>query len=229
MPPTPLDEVFAEIDDGLVLASAPIGATSFELHPLEATALGHATAARRAQFAAGRSAARTAAARLGIQLGPIRNRGDGAPVFDDPAVGSISHTRECAVALIGHKRLWVAVGVDLDDSRGFTEDQAKGFTWTREIVRIQEAFNICRGAAVNFAFGAKEAVFKCQAGLPGGVERLTPLQVRLLPNSDGELMPVPWRTTKPVAAALRCIRVRRLVVGGHVLAAALAAAAPRAV
>ncbi|MGJ3700816.1 4'-phosphopantetheinyl transferase family protein [Variovorax sp. AFSI2.2] len=185
-----------------------------------------ATARRRAQFAAGRDAARQAMAVLGVPAVGIGQGAEGEPLFPAELRGSISHTREHAVALVGLAVDYCSLGVDLDDARPLGDAAAAGVTWMSEVSRVQRAMGLAdHAAAQNFAFSAKEAIFKCQYPLTLN-SKLGHLQARLLAGqSDAGVMSVAgWRVAALTAAVLKRVVVRRLALGASPLAFAIIAA-----
>lgn len=115
------------------------------------------------EFTAGRSAARAAMEALGIPFSAVLQGAGGEPVWPDAICGSISHTDAFAVAFVARKGVYESVGVDIDDDRPITDQIARDITWSTEVSRLL-ALGICedRKAAQNFAFSAKEAIYKCQ-------------------------------------------------------------------
>jgi 4'-phosphopantetheinyl transferase EntD len=183
-----------------------------------------ATFRRRQEVVAGRQAAHSALAALGLQAESIGQGPSGQPLFPETTCGSISHSQDVAVAVVAMRGRYLAVGVDIDDARPLGEAAAKDVTWEAEVARVCPVLDLStRDAIHSFVFSAKEAVFKCQFPLTGR-EDLTALQARLLPlpTQPGALRVTGWRVPAPVAAALTQIIVTRQVVGSTVLAVAVA-------
>ena len=217
------------IAEGLVACIVPISPTiATTLLPEEETLVAGATVRRRAQFAAGRDAARRVMAAMGVPPIAVGQGTEGEPLFPAELRGSISHTREHAVALVGLADSYCSLGVDLDDTRPLGDAAAAGVTWQSEISRIQRAMGFAeRAAAQNFAFSAKEAIFKCQYPLTLN-SKLGQLQARLLTSPDGAgVMSVEgWRVPAPTADILGRIVVSRSVIGSLSLALATVPARP---
>lgn len=218
------------IAERLVACIVPISPTIATLLPDEELLVVGATLRRRAQFAAGRDAARQAMAALGMPAVGIGQGTEGEPLFPAELRGSISHTREHAVALVGLTGDYCSLGVDLDDARPLGDAAAAGVTWQSEVSRIQRAMGFAeRAAAQNFAFSAKEAIFKCQYPLTLN-SKLRQLQARLLASRTGTgVMSVAgWRVAAPTADVLNRVLVRRLTLGSLPLAlATIPARSPR--
>ncbi|GAB1479836.1 hypothetical protein MASR2M74_24040 [Paracoccaceae bacterium] len=75
---------------------------------------GPAIATRRAEFAAGRAAARAAMAALGLPPAPIPMGEDRAPVWPLGVTGSISHCTGACLAVAGMADHWCGLGVDVE-------------------------------------------------------------------------------------------------------------------
>lgn len=174
-----------------------------------------ATPRRRSEFAAGRDAARQAMMAIGLPSAGVGQGAEGDPLFPAALRGSISHTREFAVAVVGHAVDYDSLGVDIDDGRALGDAAAAEVTWNAETARIQRAMGLTdRALAQNLAFSAKEAIFKCQYPLTFNSE-LGPLQARLVATPGNAVMSVAgWRVSVPTAEVLSRIRVWRLAVDG---------------
>ena len=117
---------------------------------------------RRAEFLAGRFAARQALALLGVDGVPGRNQ-DGSPRWPEQVVGSITHGAAralCAVAQASEVR---GIGIDAERLMG---EGAKDELLAR-ICDVEERALLRRSLAspeqhlVTFAFSAKESLYKC--------------------------------------------------------------------
>ncbi|WP_162275075.1 hypothetical protein [Labrys sp. WJW] len=129
-----------------------------ELLSEEAPFVGRALVRRRAEFAAGRCAARRALRKLGGPCGKIP-RGDlGEPVWPSGYDGSISHDGDFAAAIAYSRETAVtALSIDLID----TSDLARYWEVLHLIRASSESRNLAydlRSAAL--LFGAKEAAIK---------------------------------------------------------------------
>lgn len=210
------------VAERLAICVVPISPSIATLRPDEEFLVAGATLRRRAQFAAGRDAARQVMAALDAPPVGIGRGSKGEPLFPLKLRGSISHTREHAVALVGLADDHCSLGVDIDDGRPLGEAAAASVTWQSEISRIQRVMGFTeRGAAQNFAFSAKEAIFKCQFPLTLN-SNLGHLQARLLASrSSPDAMSVSgWRVAAPTTDVLNRIVVRRLMLGSLPLAVA---------
>jgi enterobactin synthetase component D len=98
---------------------ACIGDGVEELLAAEAVIAAEFTAAKRLEFARGRTAARNAVLLAGGERAPIASSGGGVPLFPNGIVGSISHKYRWAIAVATRSSGIRSVGVDLeyDDER----------------------------------------------------------------------------------------------------------------
>ena len=127
-----------------------------DLWPEERAAVAGAVPSRRAEFAAGRQAARTALTALGHRPVALPMGPDRAPVWPDGIAGSISHAAGIAVAVVRHG---APLGVDIEDDSPLPEDLWSSLTSPEE----RAAFPTDNpGLQVRRAFAAKEALFKAQ-------------------------------------------------------------------
>ncbi|SDY49703.1 4'-phosphopantetheinyl transferase family protein [Citreimonas salinaria] len=171
---------------GLWRAAVPARDDLDALWPDEALAMTRARAPRRADFVAGRIAARAALVRMGLPAGAIRQGADRAPVWPEGVVGSITHAGGLAVAAVGRSTDWAGVGLDLE--RDTPLDAETGAA----ILRTDE------GQTDPLAtFGAKEAAFKAQFPATGAMIGFDAARVcgdRVHLDGEGtDALPPPWR------------------------------------
>jgi 4'-phosphopantetheinyl transferase EntD len=130
------------------------------LHPIEEEALGpRAVEGRRLFFALGRAAARDALRELeGTEPVAIPRAPSGEPVWPASIVGSISHSHEVAVAVVGRREDYAGLGVDVEDrARGPSPRAARLVCRPSEMDWVDPESGTDRLARL---FSAKEAVFK---------------------------------------------------------------------
>jgi 4'-phosphopantetheinyl transferase EntD len=123
---------------------------------------------RRAEFLAGRWAARQALAKLGVDATPSRNE-DGSPRWPAQIIGSITHGAGralCAVARVGRVR---SLGIDAE--RLMTESTKRELLdricSDEEQALLVSELSVPGHQAVSFAFSAKESLYKCLYPLMG--------------------------------------------------------------
>jgi 4'-phosphopantetheinyl transferase EntD len=124
------------------------------LHPQEEVHVARAAEKRRRDFALGRACARAALAQLGHGETVIGMGADGAPLWPPGVVGSITHTRGYAAAVVSQSLS--GLGVDAERVGGVTPD-----LWRRLFSEREQAALTAGGdAAATSMFSAKEAAFK---------------------------------------------------------------------
>lgn len=118
--------------------------------------MARARPARRAEFAAGRAAARRAMERLGLPPRAVPMGSDRAPVWPQELHGSISHDDGLAVAALCPRG--PDLGLDLSAAAPLESALWPEIALPGEI----EATALEPGLAARLVFGAKEAAYKAQ-------------------------------------------------------------------
>lgn len=165
---SPLQSLFPE-GVAIAVASVPSGTCEADLSsmrgcllPGEEACVAAAVPKRRLEFAAGRTCARRALARLGVTDYPLLPGPDRVPVWPPGVIGSISHTDGfCGVALTRQGPL-AGIGLDIESSRGLDEQY-----WPLVLCPSEQRWlgRFCAGARGRLAklmFSAKECAYKCQ-------------------------------------------------------------------
>ncbi|HTB58192.1 MAG TPA: 4'-phosphopantetheinyl transferase superfamily protein [Polyangia bacterium] len=131
------------------------------LHPVEAAFARARPEARRAGWVGGRVALRAALAAVGVEAPePMLSMPRGAPLLPPGAVGSVSHKRALAVALVAREAdPRATVGIDVEDLRPLRTDIASRVLTPDELAVIPSS-GLERDAAVLLRFSAKEAIYK---------------------------------------------------------------------
>ena len=187
-----------ELPAGLCVAvSLPEGegfAMPPALHPDEAAFVFASPAPRRASFIGGRVALRTAMTALGADAGrrgdappalPILSTPRGAPALPAGYVGSVSHKRELAVAIVARAEPTprTTLGIDVEIPRPLRTDIATRVLTDDERAALAGLDPAARDAEVLFRFAAKEAIYKA---LDPWVQRLVSFQeVEIVTGGDG--------------------------------------------
>jgi 4'-phosphopantetheinyl transferase EntD len=138
---------------------------SLPLHPAEERHVAGAAEKRRRDFALGRACAHLVLAQLKCDSGPILKGENGAARWLAGLVGSITHTRGYAAALVAQAADFSGLGVDAERTGGVTPD-----LWPRLFVPGErEYLSGQRDAdrAATILFSAKEACHKagCERAL----------------------------------------------------------------
>jgi enterobactin synthetase component D len=151
---------FAVVDHEAIIAE--LGALQVEGIPVRAVAK------RRAEFLAGRWAARRALASLGIDAAPGRNE-DGSPRWPTQIVGSITHGAERAACAVAHRRDVRALGIDVERLMSpATKDELRARICSHEErAALADGLAVPEHHLVTFAFSAKESLYKCLYPLVG--------------------------------------------------------------
>ncbi len=214
---------FERLSNDLVLAVCTLDDGQAPLMGGEADLLQGSTRSRVKEFTAGRCMARAAMNVLGIRPQEILHGLGGEPLFPAGVCGSISHSASVAAALVGRQSTMAAVGIDVNDGRPIGALAALDVTWARE-TRLLMHLGICadEAAAHNFAFSAKEAVYKCQY-LVTNYDCLHFHQVRLVAPTSGSanmLSVAGWRVPQKITATLARVQLNLKVVCGVEIALA---------
>jgi 4'-phosphopantetheinyl transferase EntD len=149
------------------------------LPPPEEALVAKAAPKRRRDFALGRSCARAALAGLDHGDAVIGMGEGGAPLWPAGILGSITHTKGYAAALVAEARNYSGVGVDAERLGGVTED-----LWPRLFDDTERDHLMGRGDRAVIAtmmFCAKEASYKAWA-MKGA---LAFRQIHIAPQADG--------------------------------------------
>jgi enterobactin synthetase component D len=131
------------------------------LHPDEGTFALALPGPRRAGWVGGRIALRAALRAAGVEApAAILATPRGAPLLPPGAVGSVSHKRTIAVALVAPAATpAVTVGIDVEEIRPLRTDIAPRVLTPDEMAQLP-ADGPARDAAVLLRFSAKEAIYK---------------------------------------------------------------------
>lgn len=143
------------------------GGDESALFPEELAFAARGVPRRRAEFAAGRTCARDALARLGVAPSPILPGAHREPVWPEGVVGSVTHCEGYAAAAVARGDEFAAIGIDAEPDAPLPRDVTQMVTTAEErrflsVARSPEALSWDR-----LLFSAKEAVFKAWFGLTG--------------------------------------------------------------
>jgi len=134
----------------------------FEQHNISCPSnIKHSVKKRRAEYFAGRYSAALALHQLGYSNVVVGTGVQRQPLWPSNVVGSISHSKNYAVATVAKQRDVVLLGIDVEQYLTSTEAQAyqKLVVLNSELALIQQA-GIDYQRAIMAAFSAKEAYFK---------------------------------------------------------------------
>lgn len=153
----------------LAFAFQPISGDLPSLLPEEAALLSpNAVPKRRSEFQAGRSAARTALRHFGVPPLPIGKGDKGQPLWPNGIVGSITHTQDLAIAVVGQSSECDGIGIDLELEQRFKPELAEAILTRSEMENVK-----AHGGDWGAYFSAKEATYK---GIFGTIRKVIGFQ-----------------------------------------------------
>jgi 4'-phosphopantetheinyl transferase EntD len=108
-------------------------------------------------YALGRAAARDALRDLGLVPVAIERGGSGEPLWPHGIVGAITHSGDVAMALVGWRRDYAGLGIDVEQLSPGLSAEAARLVWTADEERmLADAPASWR----TMLFSAKESIFK---------------------------------------------------------------------
>tara|TARA_R110002049_G_scaffold23781_7_gene84821 strand:+ start:33244 stop:33924 length:681 start_codon:yes stop_codon:yes gene_type:complete len=183
-----------------------------DLLPGEAAVIAQAVPGRRAEFRAGRAAARQAMVALGGAPQAVLAAPDRAPIWPAGLVGSISHNADYCIAVLALAQDAAALGIDIEDDSPLPRDLV------HEVCVANERARIAGPDAAHLAkriFCAKEATYKAQYPLTGLLFGFDQIEVTL----GGDAGSFTARFVKPTGrfAVGDCLPGRIAQVAGHLV------------
>lgn len=157
---SPLRSPFAS---EIAFAAAAVDSVSAPLPPAEQSYADQITNRdRRAQFAAGRSAARLALQAFRSELGTaaIPRSERGVPLWPEGIVGSISHVATVAAAAVGPQERYFGIGLDLERASRMITPRIAAHICLPEEHEWAETDPDLRQQRLVALFSAKEALYK---------------------------------------------------------------------
>ena len=128
----------------------------------EVAAISRAIPARRAEFTAGRVAARQAMTALGLPASAIPMGPDRAPQWPAGLIGSIAHAGRACVVALARSEAFAGIGIDLEPAEPLCADLWETVLRPEERAALALLPEDQQGLAALRIFVAKEAVYKCQ-------------------------------------------------------------------
>jgi enterobactin synthetase component D len=112
---------------------------------------------RIAETLAGRACAIEAASHAG-STEPPRFESDDGPVWPEGFVGSVSHSRDVALAIAAPKTICAGIGVDIEHTMSFARAAS-----VMDVVATTSERSACAGSPerLTLLFSAKESLYKC--------------------------------------------------------------------
>ena len=151
------------------------------LHPQEEVLVAKAAPKRRRDFALGRACARAALSDLGQPDAVIGQGENGAPLWPAGVVGSITHTKGYAAALVAKVQQARGLGVDAERVGGVTQNLWPRLFDTDECGRLAMLDDPQQHIFATLFFSAKEAVYKAS----GTATALPFRAIRIMPEESG--------------------------------------------
>ena len=131
-----------------------------QLWPEEQQLVAGAVDKRRAEFAAGRLAARGAMRELGMPDQPIGTDAQRTPRWPHGVTGSISHSEQLCVVVAGRSGDFLALGVDTEPDTPLERELWSTIARPNEIAWLQQLPTDRQGGAAKLLFCVKESIFK---------------------------------------------------------------------
>lgn len=182
-----IDALLARLQDragqSLTFAGALV-TDDADLLPPEPDAVARAIPKRRAEFAAGRRAARLALNKAGLPSGAIPQGAKRAPVWPKGVTGSITHYNGLALACVAGSDRIKRLGLDLAEASDFPEN-------LRDQILLTPQEQRQTGLEARITFSVKESVFKAffaDVGVYFGFDA-----VEVVPSPTAETFDVSFR------------------------------------
>lgn len=147
-------------DDIALAVENPLGALPEPFAEELACLSPNAVEKRQREFAAGRAAAHQAMQALGHPPCAIPVAENRAPIWPAHLVGSITHTRSCAMAVVAPKGGVLGLGIDVEEDKPLADDLWPAICSAQEQDWLRQQDN--PGQLAKLVFSAKEAAYKCQ-------------------------------------------------------------------
>ncbi len=170
---------------GVGVGVADTTASAEPMLPEEAVAVASAIPSRKREFAAGRRAARDALQEIGAATAAIPKGTDRAPVFPAGLAGSITHTRQAALAIAAQNAQFRTLGVDIEPYAPLKAELLKAICTPQDREMLDGLPDNQRLLAARCLFSAKEAVFKAQYPLTGQVFGFDAASITFNPSRNG--------------------------------------------
>lgn len=194
----------------VALAAADPRAPAPPLLPGETA--GRAVDKRLREFAAGRQAARSAMAALGLPAVPLPMGADRAPHWPAGVLGSITHTDTACLAAVALSDAVQGVGIDLEPDGRLDPDLWDTILLPAEVMALPRDG---AGQAALLVFAAKEAAYKAQYALTRSLIDFHALQVTLGPST----FTAQWQITRGPFRQGAMMEGRHCRTEGHILTA----------
>ena len=147
--------------------------------------IGNAVESRQFAYSTGRYLAKRALADIGVEVSSIPTHASRRPLWPEGVVGSITHSRRYAIAVVAIRSGLAGIGVDLEVAGRVTETIAGTVMSRNELawcqgLSLRGASGTCPPAAHTANFSAKEAVFKAVNPIVGLLVGFREVEIRWL-------------------------------------------------
>lgn len=150
--------VRALFDESVGVSVVGIGDPAAVGTAVEISALGQVVDKRKAEFIAGRHAARGALGGIGLPTADILIGTHRQPLPPQGAVLTISHDQRLAMAVAAPAEKWLGLGVDIADADELAENLIATICGESDLLNLQQGESIAGRAKLVFCL--KEALFK---------------------------------------------------------------------
>ncbi len=168
---------------GVAVSACRIGAAGTPLFPAEQAAIARDIPARRAEFTAGRQAARAAMSALGHAPAAIPMAADRAPLWPEGLTGSITHGDGLALAALAPVSTTRGLGLDLEPDTPLAADLWATILLPEERAWLETRPESDRGRLAKRVFSAKEAAYKAQYALTGTFLEFDDISISYTPDT----------------------------------------------
>jgi len=148
------------LPDAVVVVEATAAMWSWPPSPAEARCVHQAVPQRRAEFQAGRAAARAALRSLGIEQFDLLSGPHREPLWPKGVVGSITHTLHHCASAVARQADVTSLGIDLEAEEALSDDLIALACSEHERKLLLQMPDRAPGIWAKLIFSAKEAFFK---------------------------------------------------------------------
>lgn len=160
-------DALSDVDPSMLAIAERFGrGDETSLLQAERDAVAHASAGRRAEYAAVRSCARAAMEHIGATPASILNRDDRSPVWPPGLVGSLTHTTGYCAAAVAHSDAVASVGIDAEPDEALKPQLADRILTARELDHVS-TLPADGPHWSRLVFAVKEAMYKVWHPLMG--------------------------------------------------------------
>jgi 4'-phosphopantetheinyl transferase EntD len=165
--------------DNIVILFDRVDDRQADLFAQEASYVSNAVPARVREFVAGRTLARVALERLGVQSGSIPVGAGRQPVWPDGVTGSITHSASQVGVAVAFQDHYAGIGIDLEVNGGVENQDVSRVLTTKELSFIKDDGPEDYATTI---FSCKESAFKAVFPLVGEYFEFQDIGIDLIGN-----------------------------------------------